>query len=119
MAKFVDKFGNRLSGSQTLEDAIDYMVDLSDSNGLEDVHTEDVEVQSSFFKGINNFIKSFLFLCECVSEPPAIISIQCFLGFMPHILIPRPFLRVLFPQQPCRYYGTDLFVDKLGLRRST
>lgn len=44
LAVFVDKFGNRIAGSQNLEDAIDYMLERLNYFGLEEVHGEDVEV---------------------------------------------------------------------------
>lgn len=40
LATFVDKFGPRLTGSQVLEDAIDYMLNRSVEHGLENVHGE-------------------------------------------------------------------------------
>lgn len=40
LAKFVDKFGSRIAGSDNLENAIDYMVDLLKKNQLDNVHTE-------------------------------------------------------------------------------
>lgn len=44
LADFVDTFGNRIAGSENLEHAIDYMLNLSLSYGLESVHGEKVEV---------------------------------------------------------------------------
>ncbi|KAG5895325.1 hypothetical protein JTB14_000597 [Gonioctena quinquepunctata] len=44
LADFVDKFGARLSGTQNLEDSIDYMLDLMKEKGLENVHGENVSV---------------------------------------------------------------------------
>ncbi|XP_046435612.1 carboxypeptidase Q-like [Neodiprion fabricii] len=41
LATFVDKFGPRLSGSQVLENAIDYMLDKLVKHGLENVHGEE------------------------------------------------------------------------------
>lgn len=41
---FIDTFGNRISGSAKLERAIDYMLNLSDSFNLENVHGENVSV---------------------------------------------------------------------------
>lgn len=41
---FIDTFGNRISGSAKLERAIDYMLNLSDSFDLENVHGENVSV---------------------------------------------------------------------------
>lgn len=41
---FIDTFGNRISGSARLERAIDYMLNLSDSFDLENVHGENVSV---------------------------------------------------------------------------
>jgi hypothetical protein len=40
LARFVDKFGSRIAGSDNLEQSIDYMVDLLKKNQLENVHTE-------------------------------------------------------------------------------
>jgi carboxypeptidase Q len=40
LARFVDKFGSRIAGSENLEQSIDYMVDLLKKNQLENVHTE-------------------------------------------------------------------------------
>lgn len=44
LATFVDKFGSRIAGSKNLEKAIDYMLDLSKQNGMENVHGEEVSV---------------------------------------------------------------------------
>ncbi|KAK7116317.1 carboxypeptidase Q-like [Littorina saxatilis] len=44
LAEFVDKFGSRLTGSQNLENAIDYMLNTLRSDGLENVHGEPVTV---------------------------------------------------------------------------
>ncbi|KAH7960755.1 hypothetical protein HPB49_022976 [Dermacentor silvarum] len=44
LATFVDTFGARFTGSDTLERSIDYMVELLRSRNLEQVHTEPVEV---------------------------------------------------------------------------
>ncbi|KAK7481607.1 hypothetical protein BaRGS_00027123 [Batillaria attramentaria] len=44
LAEFVDKFGSRLAGSQNLENAIDYMVDVLQKDGLDNVHTEPVTI---------------------------------------------------------------------------
>ncbi|XP_014364536.2 carboxypeptidase Q [Papilio machaon] len=41
-ANFIDKFGARPAGSVVLEEAIDHMINLTRSNGLETVTTEDV-----------------------------------------------------------------------------
>ncbi|XP_063909154.1 carboxypeptidase Q-like [Zophobas morio] len=41
---FVDTFGNRIAGSQNLENAIDYMINKSIADGLDNVHGEDVQV---------------------------------------------------------------------------
>lgn len=44
LATFVDKFGPRFTGTQTLEDAIDYVLNKSISLGLDNVHGESVTV---------------------------------------------------------------------------
>ncbi|KAL2714874.1 carboxypeptidase Q-like [Vespula squamosa] len=44
LADFVDKFGPRLSGTQILEDSIDYVLNKSRSYNLENVHGEIVKV---------------------------------------------------------------------------
>lgn len=44
LATFVDKFGPRFTGTQVLEDAIDYVLNESTNLGLENVHGETVTV---------------------------------------------------------------------------
>ncbi|CAH0717361.1 unnamed protein product, partial [Brenthis ino] len=44
LANFVDTFGARPSGSQTLEDSIDYMIQLSREEEINDIVTEELEV---------------------------------------------------------------------------
>ncbi|XP_013161560.1 PREDICTED: carboxypeptidase Q-like isoform X1 [Papilio xuthus] len=44
LAKFVDKFGARPSGSKVLEESIDYMIQLTQDEGLTDITLENVEV---------------------------------------------------------------------------
>ncbi|CAH2979585.1 unnamed protein product [Chilo suppressalis] len=44
LAKFVDKFGARPSGTDTLEQSIDYMIQLTHDEGFEDITTEELEV---------------------------------------------------------------------------
>ncbi|XP_013390053.1 carboxypeptidase Q-like [Lingula anatina] len=44
LATFTDKFGNRIAGSQNLENAIDYMLQQLKKDGLQNVHGEDVMV---------------------------------------------------------------------------
>jgi len=44
LAAFVDKFGPRFTGTQVLEDSIDYVLNESASLGLDNVHGEAVTV---------------------------------------------------------------------------
>ncbi|XP_066142233.1 carboxypeptidase Q-like [Euwallacea fornicatus] len=44
LARFVDKFGARFSGTENLENAIDYALDIMKQYGLENVHGEEAEV---------------------------------------------------------------------------
>ncbi len=44
LATFVDKYGARISGSEALEDAIDYMLNTLMEDGLDNVHGEEVNV---------------------------------------------------------------------------
>lgn len=44
LAKFVDKFGARPSGSDVLEQSIDYMIELTREEEINDITTEQLEV---------------------------------------------------------------------------
>jgi len=44
LSYFVDKFGSRLSGTQNLENSIDFMMKKMKQDGLDNVHGEDVIV---------------------------------------------------------------------------
>ncbi|KAL0883702.1 hypothetical protein ABMA27_015820 [Loxostege sticticalis] len=44
LANFVDKFGARPSGTEVLEQSIDYMIQLTHNNHIHDITTEEVEV---------------------------------------------------------------------------
>lgn len=44
LSEFVDRFGPRFSGSKSLENSIDYMVDKLKEVGLENVHTENATI---------------------------------------------------------------------------
>ncbi|XP_035431690.2 carboxypeptidase Q isoform X2 [Spodoptera frugiperda] len=44
LAKFVDKFGARPSGTEVLEKSIDYMIELTKKEGINDIITEEVKV---------------------------------------------------------------------------
>lgn len=44
LATFVDKFGNRFTGSLNLENAIDYMIKKLNNSNLDNVHSEEVKV---------------------------------------------------------------------------
>lgn len=44
LSKFVDKFGPRLSGSDVLEKSIDYMINITREEDVNDIVTEEVEV---------------------------------------------------------------------------
>lgn len=44
MARFVDKFGSRIVGSQNLENSVDYLTDFMTQLGFENIHTENATV---------------------------------------------------------------------------
>lgn len=44
LAEFVDTFGPRMTGSQALDDSIDFLVKNLTAAGLENVHTEEASV---------------------------------------------------------------------------
>lgn len=46
LAKFVDKFGARPSGSEVLEQSIDYMIQLTKDEDLNNINTEELEVRA-------------------------------------------------------------------------
>lgn len=51
LEKLVDNFGYRFAGTENLENAIDYIIDQTKKNNLQDVHTENVTVYKS-----NNYL---------------------------------------------------------------
>ena len=51
LAAMTDKFGNRLVGSETLENVIDYMLDQFKADGLENVHSEEVKNVPHWIRG--------------------------------------------------------------------
>ena len=51
LAAMTDKFGNRLVGSETLENVIDYMLDQFKADGLENVHAEQVSNIAHWVRG--------------------------------------------------------------------
>lgn len=71
MAELTDKFGGRMSGSQNLEDAIDYMVVEMKKADLDNVHTENATVPH-WERGYEN--------CDMISPRRAKINI-CGFGF--------------------------------------
>lgn len=55
LSKFIDRFGARMSGSDNLENAIDYMVTaLRDDAQLENVHTETVQTVPHWTRGFES-----------------------------------------------------------------
>ena len=44
LSRFVDDFGPRFDGTQTLEDAIDYVMSLSRNYSLENIHGEPAKI---------------------------------------------------------------------------
>ncbi len=62
LAKFVDKFGSRIAGSENLEHSIDYMVDLLKKNKLENVHTEPAMVPKYIFLSVLIFYTQLLII---------------------------------------------------------
>ncbi|XP_045763949.1 carboxypeptidase Q-like [Maniola jurtina] len=83
LAKFVDRFGARPSGSKVLEDSIDYMIQLTREEEIKHVVTEDVEVPH-WIRGTEKLtmvhprIKdiALLGLGKSVSTPPNGISAE-------------------------------------------
>ncbi|XP_045468050.1 carboxypeptidase Q-like isoform X1 [Harmonia axyridis] len=46
LAFFIDTFGNRIAGSENLENSIDYLLEKFKSKNLENIHTEEVSLES-------------------------------------------------------------------------
>lgn len=44
LVEFIDKFGNRMSGTENLENAIDYVLDMSEKYGFDEVRGEEAQV---------------------------------------------------------------------------
>lgn len=53
LAKFVDKFGARPSGSESLEKSIDYMIQLTRDEHINTIVTEELEVGIKYFNETN------------------------------------------------------------------
>ncbi|XP_061706561.1 carboxypeptidase Q-like isoform X1 [Cydia pomonella] len=83
LAKFVDTFGARPSGSEVLEKSIDYMIDLARKEDLNDITTEEVEVPH-WVRGEENITMleprvkniALLGLGRSVSTPPEGITAE-------------------------------------------
>ena len=58
LSYFVDKFGSRLTGTQNLENSIDFMLGWLKKEGHNNVHGENVTVPKwvSFFIGFKKFV---------------------------------------------------------------
>ncbi|KAK4288528.1 hypothetical protein Pmani_038444 [Petrolisthes manimaculis] len=83
LAHLVDDFGPRVTGTGVLEEAVDHMLDKSISEGLENVHTEDVIVprwvrneESAWMLEPRVKKLSLLGLGGSVSTPPGGITAQ-------------------------------------------
>lgn len=68
LAKFVDKFGARPSGSEVLEQSIDYMIQLTKDEDIDDITTETLEVEH-FFRLLSLYKKKMEFHCDLVAGP--------------------------------------------------
>ncbi|XP_076465000.1 carboxypeptidase Q-like [Babylonia areolata] len=90
LAEFVDKFGSRLAGSQNLENAIDYMINILTKEGLDNVHGEAVTIPH-WVRG-----KEFAELLQPRKHPLAILGLGYSVGTSPHgitaeVLVVRSF----------------------------
>ncbi|XP_031552729.1 carboxypeptidase Q-like [Actinia tenebrosa] len=77
LATFTDTFGNRIAGSQNLENAIDYMLEELKKDGLENVHGENVKVphwvrgsESATMLSPRRYSMNILGLGSSVGTPP-------------------------------------------------
>ena len=83
LAKFTDRFGSRIAGSKNLENAIDYMLNEMERDGLENVHGEEVNVthwvrgsESAQMILPRNYSMSILGLGSSVGTPPEGITAE-------------------------------------------
>ncbi|XP_063909153.1 carboxypeptidase Q-like [Zophobas morio] len=90
LSLFVDTFGNRIAGSQNLENAIDYMINKSIVNRLDNVHGEEVQVphwvrgfESATLVEPRNASISILGLGNSVGTPPE--------GILAEVLVVKSF----------------------------
>ncbi|XP_063909168.1 carboxypeptidase Q-like [Zophobas morio] len=90
LSLFVDTFGNRIAGSQNLENAIDYMIDKYTADGFDNVHGEEVQVphwvrgsESAILVEPRNATLSILGLGTSVGTPPE--------GILAEVLVVKSF----------------------------
>lgn len=126
LAEFTDKFGARISGSQNLENAIDYMLEKLTDDGLENVHGEEVNVTHwvrnqeyarLLFPREYNF--TILGLGKSVGTPPEGITADAIVVSSFDELSDRVKGKIVIYNEPYNGYGVTAIYRVLGANRAS
>ena len=126
LAEFTDRFGARISGSQNLENAIDYMLEKLKEDGLENVHGEEVNVthwvrnqEYAHMLLPREYNFTILGLGKSVGTPPEGITADAIVVSSFDELSDKVEGKIVIYNQPYKGYGDTAIYRVLGANRAS